>query len=351
MRSPHTRQSFLVSRLAVLLAAFATACLGLISPAAPAQAAVLTGGASLSHPFSNPIWWPLHTETVMDCYHLNPGCKIHPDWLMDVVSTDRSTRRAHEPVYAMGAGIAHWGVHADVHCGPGIPHSRGNWLWIDHGNGVISWYGHLAWPFTVPDGAFVTPATKIGLIGNSGYSNCRQHPTLHYIDIAIKHGGHDGENSGNYVHFRHLTACAEGQRRTYPQDFSHGRYSDFNRVPAYTRTRVVIPGSDGSCTPPVPRTPDRAAGAHLARSGKLRLTATWTRPTTGRPARSTLVLIQEYHPSIHRWLDLRTHQLSPTATRTTFTNLHRKHRFRAHVMYLNGSGVSAPTPWASAIAT
>jgi Peptidase family M23 len=268
------------------------------------------------------------------------------------VSTDKTHngQTAYEPVYAMGAGIAHYGVSGNVGCGPGVPHSRGNWLWIDHGDGVISWYGHLAWPFTVPNGSYVTPKSKIGYIGNSGYSGCRTHPALHYIDLAVKYGGQNDINSGYAVQMYHLYACRNGVRQIYPQAFNP-RHTTWNSVPAWIKYRgPEIPGSDKSCEPTPPRTPTKTSTTTLTRAGSGILQASWTRPSGGYYRSATVVLIREYHPSIRRWLDLRKHVVSPTATSTKFTGLHLKHAFRVRVYFANAVGVSAYSPWAVAIA-
>jgi hypothetical protein len=318
-----------------------------------AGAAVFAPGASSAHPFSEPVWWPLRTETVMDCYSGNPGCTdplYHTGWLMDVVSDDYSTTAPHEPVYAMGAGILHYGVTADTGCGG--TQSRGNWIWIDHGNGTLSWYGHLAWPFSVPNGTYVTPRTQIALIGNSGYTNCRRFPTLHYIDIAVKRGATNGQYNGTYVEVPRMYACVNGQRRTWPADINPA-WPTWNDVPKSSRgNESVIPASDASrgCIPVPPATPDRVATSRLVAVGSASLHATWINPSTGAAASHVIVLLQEYHPTIRRWLDERKHVLAGTATGTGFTALHVGHAFRIRVSRTNGVGISAPSAWVSATA-
>ena len=336
---------------ALVAAAVATLAL-LLAPSAPAGASTVLPGATTAHPFSDPVWWPLRTEAHMDCYYGNPGCRnpiYHTNWVLDVVSADRTTRRAHEPVYAMGAGILHYGVHADIGCGHS--QSRGNWLWIDHGNGVISWYGHLAWPFSVPDGSYVTPRTQIALIGNSGYSRCRIYPMLHYIDIVVKRNNSTGALNGNFSEMRQLYACVNGVRKSWPAQLS-GRWQRWNDVPYSNKTPHVIPASDRNhdCIPAHPATPNQATGVRLQRSGTDALTASWTLPRTGPAPTSIVVLIQEYHPSIHRWLDLRKHLLPGNRTATAFTALHHKHQFRVRINFHNGVGYSANTAWVSALA-
>lgn len=336
-----------------LLCVLAAACSIVIAPAPAAHAAVLMPGASLAHPYSDPIWWPVRIETKMMCYHGNPGCRNpvqHITWLMDIVSTDFTTKRPHEPVYAMGAGILHWGVHHDTGCGG--ENGRGNFIYIDHGNGSLSWYGHMAWPFSVPDGAYVTPQTQIGLMGNSGYWNCKKFPTLHELDIAVKHGATNGNLNGNYVELHHLFACVRGTRQSWPEQVN-ARWQKWNDVPNSLHVEPhILPTSDRnhSCIPHTPPTPARTTSVHLKRSGTDAMRATWTLPTSGPRRTSTVVLMQEYHPAIKRWTDLRKHVLPPTRTSTSFSRLHHHHSFRILVMFHNGWGYSAHSPLASALA-
>jgi hypothetical protein len=328
-------------------------------PIRSADAAVVSSGASTAHPFSDPVWWPLSTETKTDCYSGNPGCtspRYHTEWLMDPVSTNRSVAgpTAHEPVFAMGAGIVHYGVSRDVGCGQA--HGRGNFLWIDHGNGTLSWYGHLAWPFKAKNGQYVTARTQIAEIGNSGYSNCRTFPTLHYIDIAVERGATNGLNNGTYVQLSQLKACVGGQVQSWPRDLpqNRGAWKKWNDVPRSQRgNEIIIPASDRSrsCIPATPRTPNRATSVRLVKAGSGALRASWARPTSGPAPSSIVVNMQEYHPSIHRWLDLRKHTLPAAQRSTVFGKLHLKHTFRVTVTFRNSVGYSARSAYVSRKAT
>lgn len=342
---------------ASVLAALIAAGGGSGTSAVASPAVVLAPGASLAHPYSDPVWWPFSTEIIPDCYRGNPGCTdpiYHTGWLMDPGSPRRDVvgPTAHEPVYAMGAGIAHYGVTSDQGCGG--QHGRGNWLWIDHGNGTLSWYGHLYWPFKVSDGEYVTARTQIGEIGNSGYSNCLAYPSLHYTDIAVKTGATNGLANGVYTEFRHLYACVDGQRQTWPDQLPNnpGTWRRWNDVPRSTRANpVIIPASDPtrSCISATPQTPNTPSGVRLRTSGSGSLTVSWYRPVAGT-VRSILVTMRQYHPSIKRWLDDGTpHVLSATATSFKFTGLYHRHLFRATVSFRNAVGLSAGRP--SAIVT
>src|SRR4051794_31086385 len=70
----------------IIVLAFATLLLGVIVPAPAADAAVLTGGASLSHPFSKPVWWPLATggnapAPARRSRRAHGGCQPEPPFL------------------------------------------------------------------------------------------------------------------------------------------------------------------------------------------------------------------------------------------------------------------------------
>lgn len=342
----------LLAQLLSLLALVASMMVGLGS--ASASAAIVSPGADPAHPFSNPVWWPLSNQMRMDCYFGNPNCSTpHTNWLMDVVSSNVSVlaTTANEPIFAMGAGIVHYGVTSDQGCG-GV-HGRGNWLYIDHGNGVLSWYGHMYWPFKVANGQYVTPRTRIGSVGNSGYGNCKIYPRLHYIDIAVKHGG----TNGQYVQFTHSYACVHGVKQVWPQQMStnpNGAWHTWNQVPAtgHDPTASLIPASDAnrSCVPATPATADRSPTGRLAGAGSGILRASWTPPASRFRVRYTYAILQEYHPSIRLWLDLRTHRLSPATSATSFTALQSRRLYRARVMFFSYVGYSAPSAWHSATA-
>ena len=88
-----------------------------------------------------------------------------------------------EPVYAAAAGT----VSEVTHSGKGL----GNVVEIDHGNGYVTRYGHLA-DITVSKGQRVSRGKKIAEIGISGNSFA---PHLHFEVL------HDGQPSAPENHF------------------------------------------------------------------------------------------------------------------------------------------------------
>lgn len=85
------------------------------------------------------------------------------------------------PVYAAASGTVvstcttcthNWGKFYSCGCGGGY----GNYVWINHGNGKESIYGHLT-SLTVSTGQYVSAGTLIGYVGSTGYSTG---PHLHF---------------------------------------------------------------------------------------------------------------------------------------------------------------------------
>jgi hypothetical protein len=339
------------------------AVLALILPAlflsgAPAAAAapVLSPGASTSHPYSNPVWWPLTTASAMGCYRGNPTldpdhlptCRLpvvqHSVWAMDIISAQRTVADPHEGVYAMGAGIVHYGA-TGVGCGPGVPSSRGNWIWIDHGNGALSQYGHLG-IIAVKDGQYVTARTKIAEIGNSGYSNCKVVNNLRYLWLAIKHGG----TNGDYYHFVSTLACVGGVPASWPRKLSSNQFGwvDWNQVPSHQA--LDTPDATRTCIPATPPTPDAPTGAAMVHPASAQLKAFWH----GAPSSAAVTVInvqfQLWHPTISTWLDEENRHVGPTTTSTIFTHLVNGRHYRMRVSFANSTGWSLASPWYNATA-
>ena len=74
---------------------------------------------------------------------------------------------------AIGEGTPYYaaddGVVIDATNGGGYNGGAGNWIVIDHGNGVVTKYMHSAVTFVVP-GDTVIRGQNIGLVGNTGNS-------------------------------------------------------------------------------------------------------------------------------------------------------------------------------------
>jgi hypothetical protein len=352
LRKP--RRPLAVGTLLVLSALVAA----LVSPGSSRPLMMHPAAATTpTHPYSNPVWWPVHAATFMGCYHGNatlnvkPGqetCRTNADgtpdiqhkvWALDIPSQTRRVNDPKEGVYAAGGGIVHVGA-SGWHCTTTSSNSRGNWLWIDHGNGVSSQYGHLG-TFTVKAGQFVRPGQQIATIGNSGYSRCATVNDMRYLWFGVKTGG----SAGPYVDFKTLKVCAGRTAvRTWPTQLPNNRgWRVFNDVPSRQPLPRLTAGS--SCIDQTPNTPNKPAGQRLVPSGSQRLMASWNQPTSGPRPSVIVVQLQQWHPTIHKWLDLRSNRVSGTSRSTAFTGLASRKIFRMRVWFGNAVGWSLPSYW------
>ncbi|MDT4913180.1 MAG: Peptidase family [Pseudonocardiales bacterium] len=319
-------------------------------------APILSPGASTAHPYSNPVWWPLSTGSTMGCYRGNPTlapdrlptCREpviqHSVWAVDIISAQRTIADPHEGVYAMGAGIVHYGA-TGVGCGSAASAGRGNWIWIDHGNGVLSQYGHLGL-ISVRSGQYVTARTKIAEVGNSGYSNCNVVNNMRYLWLAIKHGG----TSGVYYHFPSTLACVNGVANSWPRKLSSNRsgWVDWNQVPSHQL--LDTPDKTRTCIPATPATSNAPSSAGMVHPAAGQLKAYWKAAPAAARVTVINVQFQLWHPSIGQWLDLENRRLTPPATSTTFRSLQNGRHYRMRVSFANSVGWSAASPWANATA-
>ena len=78
-----------------------------------------------------------------------------------------------DPIYAADGGRV---VRAEYNW------SAGNWLWIDHGNGLYSIYMHCS-QFLVPVGQTVNRGDTIALMGSTGES------TGAHLHFSVRYGG------------------------------------------------------------------------------------------------------------------------------------------------------------------
>jgi Peptidase family M23 len=337
----------------VLLAAALAAGTGL--PTRPA--ASISAGASTSHPFSNPVWWPVDVASNMGCYRGNPTLNVlkgqetcrtnadgtpdiqHKVWALDIPSQTRQVADPHEGVYAAGAGIVHVGGSGWT-CRTTSTNSRGNWLWIDHGNGVVSEYGHLG-SFQVRDGQYVSARTQIATIGNSGYSRCATVRDMRYLWFGVRYGG----RAGAYVDFKTLKVCSGGSVRTWPSQLPNSRWTVFNELPS----RTALPATSGrGCIPAPPATPSKPGGGRVSSPAAGRLSASWSLASSTTPS-VIVVQLQEWHPTISQWLDWSHHRKSGTSRTTLFTGLQSHRHYRMRVWFGNGTGWSAASAWSDMI--
>lgn len=333
-----------VPRFVVPLVSLALALSAILIPAAPAAAQV-HAYATLAHPYSDPVWYPLAGYSEMGCMKNSPGCppnEVQPEWSWDIQGKSGVN---HEKVYAMGAGEVHI-LAQHQGCG-GSKESRGNVLYIDHGAGVISMYSHLADNFLVHDGDFVSARTPIAYVGNSGYRLCHEKPDVRFLAVVVKHDSRRAPNggmTGTYVQVKHTYACVNGQKVEWPQNLparSTG-WARWYNVPL--NTPIHTSSAQRSCIP-APATARKPQDAALRRGSQTGLAATWTAPATHFGVNTVRVMLEAYHPSISKWMPLAVHTPDGTATRTYFPKLDVHYQYRVKVWFWNHVGWSRATPW------
>ena len=108
---------------------------------------------------------PYHDTADRGYYH--SGVDIAGPMGSTIVAADSGT------VVATYSGCVHnWGKSGDCGCGG----SYGNYVMIDHGNGKMTFYGHLS-SVAVGAGSVVSKGTTIGYMGSTGHSTG---PHLHF---------------------------------------------------------------------------------------------------------------------------------------------------------------------------
>jgi Peptidase family M23 len=337
-----------LTRVAVpLLAASAVAVSGLAVANQAAASTPMASGSSYWHPYSNPIWYPLRgSYGTMDCASSNPGCssaKLHKDASMTVLSRKMQGNTPvykAEPVYAAGAGILHIGANVGDRCQ--YPSSLGTWLWVDHGGGVVSRYGHLSGIISsIHNGEYVTPKTIIGYTGHSGESSrgdCSR--ATHYLNFQIEHNG----LYGTPIRQTRLAVCNGSKSVWWPQA-AHSSESTWQSVPAKAtldnsgQSATSCVGTRWWSTASLPTTHPLSAG-----SGRLR--ASWATPAAKYHVRYIQLLLEEYHPANHTWSIESRHNITVSGkvpTSYTFGGLAHKRIYEVAASFCNAPGWSKAT--------
>ncbi|MGQ0466779.1 MAG: peptidoglycan DD-metalloendopeptidase family protein [Sporichthyaceae bacterium] len=337
-------------RAAALLAGLAL----VVSPFA-AGTANSAASVSKSHPFSDPVWWPLRTPSVVDCTKSNPGCSKHHHYYgIDVLSKDRDDTRNYiedAGVYAMGAGIVHMGDAKGRACGKTYSSTTfGKWVWIDHGGGVISRYAHLM-DIAVKEGQYVSPDTRLGTVGNTGIKT----PTschIRYVNFSLKFPGIYGPAAGREFS-RSTVGAADGKLLACDLKGNTQVWPDALRLPG-SPTRIealpkktVLPKTGSSCRSGSPKTASRPSDVKLSTAGSGALKATW--PKAPRGVDKVRLELGEYHPTTGEWdreKRERWKDLSPTTSSYTFKDLTHRKKWRVRVWFHTPKqGWSAPSYW------
>ncbi|WP_375479459.1 M23 family metallopeptidase [uncultured Jatrophihabitans sp.] len=281
------------------LAAMSAVMVG--STSASAKTIFVAAGASTAHPFSDPVWYPLRgSDATMDCASSNPGCsgaKLHKsDKAMTLLSRHmygKTPVYTAEPVYAAGAGILHIGRNVGDRCEN--PSTIGSWVWIDHGGGITSRYGHLDGILaSIHEGEYVTPSTIIGYTGHSGEKttgDCNR--ATHYLNFQITRNGIYGKG----VKQSALKVCEGNSAVWWPQAAYRGA-ATFQQLPQKSALYNSGQSATSCVGKPAARTTTAPVAKSLKRVPKHALRFRWQSQTG---IRSIQVLAQMWHRHNHTW--------------------------------------------------
>ncbi len=238
--------------------------------------------AATSALYSDPVYWPLHVQSYIDCTMTNPGCSDHHTFYgVDVIPTGQRSGAplSQAGVYSMGAGIAHIGNADGTPCGTGTATTFGTWIWVDHGGGVVSRYGHLS-KIDITEGQHVNAGQLLGIVGNTGDSS-KLYCDENYLDFQVLHDGYHGPSvpfstKGTGSPDGDLLGCSTGSLQLWPLNLSVG-ITAIEAMPEKTN----VPASSNDCLP-------RYAAASLPSAPSLSLTARpqgFDQGDLGRPGR------------------------------------------------------------------
>jgi Ca2+-binding RTX toxin-like protein len=171
---------------------------------------------AVSAQYSPPSWLPLRSSSDgepfrVGCVKNNCPGPYHGYWAIDLLDQGHQPGA---PVFAAGAGKVVSAVGSNSACGgEGTP---SNYVRIDHGNGIVSRYVHLATVF-VSAGDLVDENTQLGTVGSVGYTDpC---PTYHlHFEVII---------GGARVDPGSLSACHGSTHVRYPSALG---YASWNAV-------------------------------------------------------------------------------------------------------------------------
>lgn len=307
------------------------------------------------HPFSDPVWWPLRTPAVVDCTKSNPGCtKHHSFYGIDMLSKDRDKTSVYNKtagVFAMGGGIAHIGDGVGRACGKQYESTTfGKWVWVDHGGGVISKYGHLS-KIEIKEGQLVGPDTRLGTVGNTGIKT-PSHCHIHYVDFLVKFPGIYGPSVGREFSRStvgtpdgKLLACGlDGKVQVWPDALPLS--GNPTRIEGIAKG-LTLPATGDGCRSGAPATANKPGGVRLATAGAGALKSSWTKAPSG--VDEVRLELGEYHPSTPGWDAAKREKwtdLSTTTTSYTHKSLTKKKNWRVRVWFHTPKqGWSAASSW------
>lgn len=290
------------------------------APATPTAAASPSLQALASHPYSDPVWFPLRAPATIGC--AKSGCGTSSDHGYDAIDW---LGQQGDPVYAAGAGVAHVGGSSGACSGSGEV-DGGRWVWVDHGGGVVSRYHHLD-SIAIEDGELVTPAVRLGGLGHSGdVPPC----TTNYLHFEVRHGGVNGER----VDLGPLRGCGANGLVQLPQAFG---FSSWNAPGLHPARRLTTPRLDSSCVTPDWATTSDSPAPRLGRSDG----AVHVAVDVPGGADEWVVHLEIWRPSLDTWRTLTVTRVPAGTTSTVFRDeVENGRRYRVQAAVHQGRGWS-----------
>jgi hypothetical protein len=338
---------------------------------APAPAVALAAAAtSTSHPYSDPVWFPLHVPVRVGCigdHRTNNGptsgsnsCAGDHRGYFAMNFNILDPANPHPYVYAAGAGVVTGAHTVRGQCVPaGGQTSGGSEVVIDHGGGIVSVYQHL-YSVTVRVGSRVSPRSVIGRVGSTG-ARCKAGMKA-YLDFQIHRYG------GNYLTATSTTistlrGCngrtavtwpAALERNVYQPSMSSSLPARWVEVPYLIQLNTP---STLSCLPTAtPATPRQMAAPRTSRAATSAGLA-WTPIRGGNRYEAQ---IQIWRTSTHSWdapctpytissCTVGYYAISGSASRYTLRGLESGRTYRVRMSAHTAAGWSIASSWRSLV--
>jgi hypothetical protein len=268
-----------------------------------------------AHPYSDPVWFPLHGGVTVGCVFSNCAGPYHGYWAIDFGG------QLDDPIYAPGAGVFHIGT-IDNTC-PVSGSKPGTWVWIDHGPYGVTIFEHLN-RVLATTGQLVTPATQIGSMGRNG-NTYPCHAVYTHIEFRSQ------RLAGTRLPIPTMSACLSGGQQPFPSALG---YSSWNSIP---NMKVTTPNTATTCMPAAwNQTPNQPYFNVIRGPKQLTIYA------SARPAGTDRwrVRVEMYHPSLKRYGMPVYYDYLPATASTRLTGLSSGYNYRLTISFHNASGWS-----------
>jgi len=190
----------LVVALLALVAGLVGASGSSNATAAPVRPATIWPGANYYHPYSAPIWFPLHSPVRANCIGSstanNSSAHCSHDHVgyyamnlsVPLYNPDNTRANPNPYVFSAGAGIVTKVVTGQTCNRTSSSVLPGNVVYVSHGGGVVAVYQHL-YSVAVGVGDYVSQKTLLGKVGATGAPCVNGVPAPSYLDFQVRKWG------------------------------------------------------------------------------------------------------------------------------------------------------------------